>query len=232
MCAVFVEMRVDRLVKPTFEIRDLPKGWLTPLEPSVLYNAALNAKGPLMELGSWIGRSTCALATGVRDNRNAPVFDIYDYGIAGIREWMWRYGIDPRTHESSEDFLEVIMHPGGTAALLKKNLIERNLEQYVNTIVLGDFKKASVARKYSVCFGDASHDEKEIRSNLPFLCEMIDHRHFLTMFDDVWSLDYAKLVADMNGADYVICLHQQDSPSKMTITTRGDYNAVAWISRT
>lgn len=53
------------------------EGWLTPIESLVLYTIALNTNGNIVEIGSWKGKSTCALGQGAKDgNKGAKVYAI------------------------------------------------------------------------------------------------------------------------------------------------------------
>ena len=51
-------------------------GWLSAPEASQLYDLARDAKGPIVELGSWLGRSTAVLALGSMAGNKQPVFAI------------------------------------------------------------------------------------------------------------------------------------------------------------
>lgn len=51
-------------------------GWLTPKEAAVLYDLARNADGAIIEIGSWQGRSTAALALGSMAGKKATVHAI------------------------------------------------------------------------------------------------------------------------------------------------------------
>ncbi len=48
-------------------------GWLTDREAGLLYDLARNSSGPIVEIGSWQGRSTSAIALGSAAGRKQPV---------------------------------------------------------------------------------------------------------------------------------------------------------------
>ena len=51
-------------------------GWLTPNEAAALFDLAYDAKAPIIEIGSWHGRSTVALALGSMAGGKQPVFAV------------------------------------------------------------------------------------------------------------------------------------------------------------
>ncbi len=50
------------------DVSFFPEGWVTPLELQVLYNLGKYGDGDFLEIGTWIGRSTTAIALGRRDS--------------------------------------------------------------------------------------------------------------------------------------------------------------------
>jgi hypothetical protein len=59
-------------------------GWLSEREACELYDLARDAKGPIIEIGSWKGRSTAALALGSMDGGKHPVYAIDSFGGVGV----------------------------------------------------------------------------------------------------------------------------------------------------
>jgi hypothetical protein len=51
-------------------------GWFTIEEAKYLYDEAIKAEGLIVELGSWMGRSTYALACAVRDSKKPPIIAV------------------------------------------------------------------------------------------------------------------------------------------------------------
>jgi len=230
-----VERKLVRsaLTQRPFALTDLPDGWLFDLETSILYNAALAARGAVIEVGAWIGRSSCCLAAGIRDNSMQGIlYDIFDFGLASIEEWKERFNEDPLVHASRDTYLPVIFHPGGSLALLKKNIVDRQLGGHVNMLHFGDFKTSAVSRIYEVGFCDASHDEAEIELNVPSLMKMMRQDSFLLCFDDVWSENQAKVLADIVKPDILIRTHTEELDAwsyKFTICAKGDYARLPWL---
>ena len=67
-------MNIDEVREITNKLR----GWLTPAEGELLYNLAKNCtgKGVIVEIGSWVGKSTIHLAAGSQEGSQVPVFAI------------------------------------------------------------------------------------------------------------------------------------------------------------
>ena len=206
----------------------LPDGWLNGLDAAVLYNCALRVAGPILEVGSWVGRSTCCIAYGLRDRPSGPDansvgFDVVDFGIAGIDEWELRFRSNVFTHPSARELVNVICFPGGSAALLKCNLISRSLSKYVRGIFLGDLKDFASRSRYEFVFCDASHDMDEINRNLPLIAELLNSKDFILVCDDIIDEATALHVMRIVGAEEGSLSCTADRYSKLLVCTRGKY---------
>jgi predicted O-methyltransferase YrrM len=63
------------------EVREITKrmrGWLAPAEGELLYNLAkqCTGEGVIVEIGSWVGKSTVHLAAGSQEGSQVPVFAV------------------------------------------------------------------------------------------------------------------------------------------------------------
>src|ERR1043165_174958 len=76
-------------------IEPLPAGWMSAFDLQVLYNVAINARPPFLEIGPWIGRSTSAICAGIRDCGIPKTFDLVDFGICGVEDYKARFGYVP-----------------------------------------------------------------------------------------------------------------------------------------
>ena len=203
----------------------LPGGWLNAIEARILYTAVRQLEGKhsasVLEIGSWIGRSSCCLAYGVRDCEGTrPRYDIVDYGIAGDAEWQSRFGNSLFFHKDAGKLAEVVFFPGGTGALLKKHLVDRDLSKYVTLIILGDLIDYSVNTKYDFIFCDATHDELEIRKNIPIIKGLLKD-NFLLVCDDIARKEEQELVSSLIESDQSYLSSDIDKTSKFGIFTRG-----------
>jgi hypothetical protein len=213
-----------------FAIESLPFGWLSPFEASILYNLALMTEGPIVEIGSWVGRSTCALAAGVQANPRRPIFDVFDLGIVGVDDFKAALRADPRPKQPPES-MAAIEHPGGVPAVLVQNLAERGLYRAIHMLAFCDFKTSSVSRLYSTAFCDACHFKWEMDLNIPPLMKMMDPDNYLIVFDDVYSLEACDYVAQMIGAEKAVCLFGEpsDPHCKVSLMARGSYARSSWF---
>jgi len=125
------------------------------------------------------------------------------------------------------------MHPGGTPALLKQKLSDRKLDRQVNLIAFGDFRTASLSRKYQVAFCGACHHPAEIRANVPALHDITDSGNYLMLFDDILSEEQLTLVLVCSIIQPEIArrLCKQDRHSKIAVACRGAYaRCLNWIA--
>jgi len=208
-------------------IPSLPKGWLSHYDATVLYTLStmMPDQGALLEVGSWIGRSSCCIAYGVRDADGKKLrYDIIDYGITGADEWMSRFGSSIFLEAGAADLCEVVFKSGGTGAVLKQNLVDRDLARYVNLIILGDLADYSTNLEYDFVFCDATHGQDEIRKNIPAIDHLMKDDAILVC-DDIASDDDANLVADLWGSDVHFLTMETGEYSKMGVFARGSYSA-------
>lgn len=174
-----------------------PNGWMSAKDLTVLFNAALKANGDLLEVGPWLGRSTSAIASGLRQREtdgHTPVkFDTIDFGITDANEWVARFNEPFKLDKDKGRVAEAVYHPGGTIAVLIQNLKQNGLLSYVTNIIRGDFLDCPIARPYNMIFCDATHDDEEIHRHLPRLAELAASGCVL-VFDDVVTDERADLV--------------------------------------
>jgi predicted O-methyltransferase YrrM len=151
-------------------------GWLTANERRALYALARWAPGPILEIGSWVGLSTTAIARGIKDSGVNKAFDTID--LNPTIEW-FRPCADgtigfylPNQSEpfgkcSEDEFKKsiapIVSIPGGPVTLLRKHLTRCGLDNLVS-IHVGDFRNLPL-RKYRFVFCDALHDQNEITHN-------------------------------------------------------------------
>lgn len=172
-----------------------PDGWMSPLDLKAIYNAALKASGPILEVGPWLGRSTTALAAGLRDRTDEEriLFDTIDFGITSAEEWQERFNERLKMDKAGGRVVEAVYHPGGTLAVLIKNLKGNGLLPYMTNIIRGDFLDAPISRQYGLIFCDATHDDAEINRHMPRLAELAAPGATL-IFDDIVTPEHAEMV--------------------------------------
>ncbi len=220
----FIE--ISSLQPVPFSLPPLPTGWLTGLDVAVLYNLCKIAGDNchVLEIGSWIGRSSCVIAYGIRDFGLSGVsYDIIDYGITGAEEWMRRFNKVLYSETGVKDLAPVVLFPGGTGALLKQNLVDRDLAKYVNLIILGDVVGYKPKFAYDVIFCDATHGPDEIRKNIPIVRQLVDETNFLVVCDDIITDSDALLAMDLLGADTYYLTSSIAEYTKVAIFGKGRY---------
>jgi predicted O-methyltransferase YrrM len=121
------------------------RGWLSSDEAYLL--AAMSSRVPrqraIVEIGSFYGRSTIALARGARSGKSPMVHTIdLHHGLAGI-------------------------HVGSTLAPFLKNLRSRRMRRKVEVHVSAsiDFARTWRGKRVGLLFIDASHDVDSVRSD-------------------------------------------------------------------
>ncbi|MBW6398582.1 class I SAM-dependent methyltransferase [Roseomonas sp. HJA6] len=194
-----------------------PDGWMSPLELRILYTLARRSAGPALEIGPWIGRSTSAIAAGLRDGGRspAPIFDVVDFGPASAEEWKQRFGLpmpfDPPMIPAS------VFHPGGSLAVLIDNLRRNGLLGQVNGILRGDLLELPIGRRYAFIFCDAVHGKAEAARTMPRLAELVADEAVL-VFDDVVSEAFADAIcAHLNPVRRFLLAPNNDGRGKLLV---------------
>ena len=123
-------------------------GWLTDNEAKLLYNLAKNApnKGVIVEIGSWKGKSTIALANGSREGKKIKV-----------------YAIDP--HIGSEEHQKKGKKIW-TFDEFKKNIKKAKLNDFVIPLKMTS-KEANKKfnKKIELIFIDGAHDYQNVKTD-------------------------------------------------------------------
>ncbi|PWW01549.1 methyltransferase family protein [Hoeflea marina] len=153
------------------------QGWLTPVQQQALHALAALTRGPVLEIGPWIGRSTCCLARGLllRSERMPgdrvvsielnPDDSYFRRNADGDVEF-WCPGDTEMRGIAKADLFDthaapVISSPGGIVARLKETLARHHLQHLVE-IIVGDFKDVLPVARYGLIFSDVCHTPYEI----------------------------------------------------------------------
>lgn len=194
-----------------------PNGWMSAQDLRILYNAARRANGHVLEVGPWLGRSTTALACGLRDRAAEgadPVyFDCIDFGITSMEEWQSRFNERLNPAKDKGRAIAAVYHPGGTLAVLIKNLMGNGLLDQMTNIIRGDFVTCPLNRKYGLIFCDAAHGEEETRRHMPDIARLAGPAATL-VFDDVITDEHADVICEYVDAKSRILTRQIEAPNK------------------
>lgn len=177
-----------------------PNGWMSAKDLTLLFNAAIRTTGPVLEIGPWLGRSSSAIASGLRlraeDPARPPVpYDMIDFGITSATEWTQRFNEKFRIEKDEGRVAAAVYHPGGTIAVLIRNLKDNDLLKHVTNIIRGDFLDCPIERSYGMIFCDATHDAAEIHRHLPKIAKLAGPGCTL-IFDDIVTEERADLIRD------------------------------------
>ena len=180
-------------------------GWFLPEEGRLLYLLTLMNRGPILEIGHFLGRSTSVICEAIRDSGHIVQFNSYDFGFATADDFLdfYRrlYG-DPEWKDYSPEEMDsmVFSKKASTTELAKANLDRFGLTEYVK-LISGDFTKLD-DMKYDFIFCDAMHDPEEIKHNLPFVernsqdrCIWAFHDMKQANIETVLSLSPVKFIA-------------------------------------
>jgi predicted O-methyltransferase YrrM len=137
-----------------------------------MYQLASATPGPILEVGSWIGRSTAVICHAISRRAEPIEFHTIDYGISSEAEWRELLGEDLRKKPNAHQYLPHINQPGGSITSLKRNMDERGFGSLVQ-IHKGDFHKVCPPGKFALIFCDATHSIEEIDANVPALLDKL-----------------------------------------------------------
>jgi hypothetical protein len=157
-------------------------GWFSSNEADLLYRYALNTDGPILEIGHFLGRSTSVICEAIKDSNKQIVFDSYDLNLNTEKDFLSYY--EPIHGPLEIPYLlkdEVISKKLETINLVKANLNEHNLLQYVN-LKTENFNTIS-NKKFKLIFADVLHDKAEIDLNLPYILKLLESNSYLAVHD-------------------------------------------------
>ena len=202
-------------------ILTLPQGWLAPLESSILYMAGRELAGPFLEVGSWVGRSTVALAKGLQDRPagDVPLFDTVDFGITSVEEWRKLLKGDPLGMREAETVLRTIYGRGGSIGELIENLQKYDVLKYVTTIIRGNFLQIPIARTYGFIFCDTLHDEREIELYAPKLAGLLASGGWVVC-DDIIDSRRAAMIQEILDLEFYTLTNPISEYTKFLIGRR------------
>jgi predicted O-methyltransferase YrrM len=192
-------------------------GWHSPKERQILYALARWLPGPIIEIGSWCGLSTTAIARGIRDSGKKKSFHTYDLELTvdNFRPVDGGIGLfldgDNVAHGvCSEEvyrrnILPILNEPGSAEGALRRNLERLGLANFV-TIHRGDFRNFPAIQGGFV-FCDAMHDLHEISSNGPALRRFLRPGSILACDDIVLDPGLLAAVREILPLGYGVNVH-------------------------
>ena len=128
-------------------------GWLTQNEASLLYDHAKDATGPIIEIGSWRGRSTSALALGSMAGNKQPVYAVDSF--IGITR-----------SDRPSDLGTIAGLNSSSPELLRANLDEAGINGLVRIVPKASVEAADDIPDCGLLFVDGAHDYESVRRDL------------------------------------------------------------------
>lgn len=129
-------------------------GWLSQNEASLLYDLARDATGPIVEIGSWRGRSTSALALGSMNGNQQPLYAIDSF-----------IGITAKDRPTA--FGEVAGLGSSSYELLRSNLDSAGINGLVRIVPKASQDAATeVPAECGLLFVDGAHDYKSVKRDI------------------------------------------------------------------
>jgi hypothetical protein len=155
---------------------NLPDGWTSPHLERLLFNYAQQSHR-ILEIGSFVGRSTCVICYAIKQSGNQIHFDTCDIHFRTEEEFQSFYKKICQSLIEIPSLQKHYINHGGTMHHLKKNLIDRELDHLVNCHK-GCFKRLDerkvILGNYDLIYCDVSHDRNEINANLPHIKKLLD----------------------------------------------------------
>lgn len=145
--------------------RSIP-GWLTDNEARCLYDVARKTRGNLLEVGTFLGRSTSVLCEGIRDaGQVGRKFVSYDLSCSSLGEFKTIVNAIGQEDFFVPALLSDLWARGANSTdEARKYLEEHELLQYVE-LRKGDFRADNAT--YDTMFLDVMHGPEEMSANLP-----------------------------------------------------------------
>lgn len=161
---------------------DLP-GWFTANEARLLYAAVrLHRPARLLEIGTFLGRSTATIALAIRDGGFPCAFSSVDFDVADEAAFL---RLLPTTHGRPSvmprEYRLAFAAGLSTSAYARRGLKRHGLDHLV-TLISGDFHQVTTG-PHDLVFADCLHDEAEIRHNLPAITARLSPGGVLAIHD-------------------------------------------------
>ena len=150
-------------------------GWFSRRECRRLYLTTVMTRGPILEIGHFLGRSTACICEAIRDVRKPRVFRSYDLGFRSSTEFKDYYD---RIHKADiavpSQYEEIVFSKDTTTtAVAGDNLRRLGLASFVELVSGNAFEMD--CDKYDLIFCDATHEQHEIEANVPLMIARSNH---------------------------------------------------------
>lgn len=222
--AAITARQIDESVFLRFPIpmSQMPQGWLNGTDMQILYSLAALVPGPILEVGSWLGRSTVAISAGIRDSGETKIFDTVDFGITSPSEWEALLKEDFARFGKDDVVARSIFQPGGSIGVMIENLRKAGLLPYVTSIIRGVSTKVPLRSSYSMVFCDTLHNEREVREYGDFLNNLIAPGGWLVC-DDIIDEKLGVILNEYIDFDLYFYSNEINQYSKFFVGRKKDF---------
>ncbi len=144
-------------------------GWLSRQEASLLWKLARNADGSIVEIGSFLGRSTAAIALGAAAGRNATIYAVDPF--IGPQKGAYKTSLGNVAGECSPERLRAnldLVGVNGSVRIIPKTSKE----------AVGD-----VPEQCSLLFIDGAHDYESVCTDLDLYLPRVRAGGFVVLHD-------------------------------------------------
>ena len=150
-------------------------GGLSRRECRRLYLSTVLTRGPILEIGHFLGRSSACICEAVRDVRRPRVFRSYDVGSRSGIELKEYYDRIPKAEvpDGAQDEQIVFSENTTTTDIARQNLRRLGLISQVELIAGNAFELDR--DKYDLIFCDALDEHQEIAANVPSITAHSNH---------------------------------------------------------
>lgn len=147
-------------------------GWLSRNEAATLYDLARKANGPIIEIGSWQGRSTSVLGIGSMAGSNQPVYAVDPH-----------IGVNPRDRPTDNQRIS----PGWKSSspeILRANLDSVGVNGLVKIVHKASLDAVSdVPSECSLLFIDGNHSYEAVKADLQAYLPKVRHAGIIALHD-------------------------------------------------
>lgn len=178
-------------------------GWFNDGEAAALFKLASEVEGSILEIGHFYGRSTSCICEAIKQKNKKQKFVSYDMKFSNEIDHRKFYS-KVMNYDESTGFVPPLYYDSfkkrkTTTEIAKENLLKYELHDYVD-LISGNFIDLD-KEEYDLIFCDATHDEKEVKTNLPHIIKR-SKKKCIWAFHDM-NTKLIKLVEHMSDCKFI-----------------------------
>jgi hypothetical protein len=138
-----------------------------------LYLTTVMTRGPILEIGHFMGRSTACICEAIRDVRKPRVFRSYDLASRSNAEFQESYTRSQKAQSATAAEAPALRADATPTRVATENLDRLELGNYVQLIAGNAFEIDH--DKYDMIFCDTGHEPREIENSVPHMAARSNH---------------------------------------------------------